>query len=370
MDSEWRAVVDANGKACVSGDYNEWDSSICSTPEQCSQICYLNAADYPGNGVSTSGNSVKLLLKTPGGGIGSRVYLFDEDAGTYVNFKPLNKELAFDVDMSTVGCALNAALYFSEMDVDGGTKRFPNNKAGAKYGTGYCDAQCPKDGKFVGNNANIGRKWGSCCYEFDIWEGNLGATQMALHPCSVDTPAYVCDDSCNHCDTDGCTFNPFGDAKDKEYYGPGLKVDPTKKMTVVTQFTTDDGTDSGSLKEIRRLYVQGGKVIQNAVLHFDTWVDGKQTVVDFDSLSQSYCDGPSPDHAYSNNGGSAGYTKSFQRGQVLVLSFWTDGQMNWLDAGDKGLCDYGKGREQTIADNPDAYVEFSNIRFGDLDTTY
>lgn len=27
------------------------------------------------------------------------------------------------------------------MDADGGMARFPTNKAGAKYGTGYCDSQ-------------------------------------------------------------------------------------------------------------------------------------------------------------------------------------------------------------------------------------
>jgi cellulose 1,4-beta-cellobiosidase len=36
-----------------------------------------------------------------------------------------------------------------EMDADGGVGRFPNNKAGAKYGTGYCDAQCARDIKFI-----------------------------------------------------------------------------------------------------------------------------------------------------------------------------------------------------------------------------
>jgi cellulose 1,4-beta-cellobiosidase len=29
------------------------------------------------------------------------------------------------------------------MEADGGKAKFPQNKAGAAYGTGYCDAQCP-----------------------------------------------------------------------------------------------------------------------------------------------------------------------------------------------------------------------------------
>ena len=35
------------------------------------------------------------------------------------------------------------------MDEDGGMSKYSGNKAGAKYGTGYCDAQCPRDLKFI-----------------------------------------------------------------------------------------------------------------------------------------------------------------------------------------------------------------------------
>jgi cellulose 1,4-beta-cellobiosidase len=35
------------------------------------------------------------------------------------------------------------------MSADGGKSKYANNKAGAKYGTGYCDAQCPRDIKFI-----------------------------------------------------------------------------------------------------------------------------------------------------------------------------------------------------------------------------
>ena len=115
--------------------------------------------------------------------IGSRVYLLDEDDSTYQLFKLKNQEFTFDVDMSALPCGLNGALYLSQMDADGGVARFPTNKAGAQYGTGYCDSQCPHDLKFVGGSANnVG--WtgtttnsgkgtlGSCCSEMDIWEGN------------------------------------------------------------------------------------------------------------------------------------------------------------------------------------------------------
>jgi cellulose 1,4-beta-cellobiosidase len=35
------------------------------------------------------------------------------------------------------------------MAKDGGMAQYPTNKAGAAYGVGYCDSQCPRDLKFI-----------------------------------------------------------------------------------------------------------------------------------------------------------------------------------------------------------------------------
>ena len=43
------------------------------------------------------------------------------------------------------------------MDADGGLAKYPTNKAGAPYGTGYCDAQCPRDLKFIAGKVRIYR---------------------------------------------------------------------------------------------------------------------------------------------------------------------------------------------------------------------
>jgi hypothetical protein len=73
-----------------------------------------------------------------------------KDDTTYEMFKLApNQEFTFDVDLSNLPCGLNGALYFVSMDADGGLKKYSSNKAGAKYGTGYCDAQCPRDLKFI-----------------------------------------------------------------------------------------------------------------------------------------------------------------------------------------------------------------------------
>lgn len=83
-----------------------------------------------------------------GKNVGSRVYLMEDD-NRYKMFNMLNQEISFDVDMSQLPCGLNGAVYFVSMDEDGGTRRFSGNKAGAKYGTGYCDTQCPHDIKWI-----------------------------------------------------------------------------------------------------------------------------------------------------------------------------------------------------------------------------
>ena len=54
-----------------------------------------------------------------------------------------------DVNVANLPCGLNGAVYFSEMVSDGGKSKYPTNVAGAQYGTGYCDSQCPRDLKFI-----------------------------------------------------------------------------------------------------------------------------------------------------------------------------------------------------------------------------
>lgn len=105
-----------------------------------------------------------------------------ESPDTYQMFDLPGNELAFDVDLSTVACGLNSALYFVAMEADGGMSSFPSNEAGAEYGTGYCDSQCARDLKFIGDEANYDG-WvpsetdanagvgalGACCAEIDVW---------------------------------------------------------------------------------------------------------------------------------------------------------------------------------------------------------
>ena len=79
----------------------------------------------------------------------------DDSGEKYQMFDLRNKEFTFDVDVSGLPCGLNGALYFVEMEADGGLSTAQNNKAGAKYGTGYCDSQCPQDIKFINGEVRL-----------------------------------------------------------------------------------------------------------------------------------------------------------------------------------------------------------------------
>lgn len=76
------------------------------------------------------------------------------DDSTYETFNMLNQEFTFDVDVSNLPCGLNGALYMVNMPADGGLSS--TNTAGAAYGTGYCDAQCPRDLKFIDGEVSSG----------------------------------------------------------------------------------------------------------------------------------------------------------------------------------------------------------------------
>ncbi|CAE6370470.1 unnamed protein product, partial [Rhizoctonia solani] len=396
LDANWRWVHNTGGYTnCYTGQ--AWDSTLCSDPVKCAQGCAVDGADYSGTyGISASGNSLtlKFVTKTDNTNIGSRVYLLADDT-KYQMFKLKNQEFTFDVDVSNLPCGLNGALYFSQMDADGGMAKYSNNKAGAKYGTGYCDAQCPKDIKFINGEANVldwkgssndansgtGR-YGTCCNEMDVWEANSVSTAYTPHPCNVQGQTRCSGSQCTStCDQAGCDFNSYRMGV-KNFYGKGLTVDTSKKMTVVTQFITADGTASGALKEIRRIYVQNGKVIQNS----KTNISGMSA---YDSITEPFCSAQktafSDTNTFSQMGGYTNMGKAFDAGMVLVLSIWDDHAANmlWLDSNyptdrpasqpgvARGSCATTSGVPKDVETNsPNASVTFSNIKFGDLGSTY
>lgn len=152
IDANWRWLHTKTGYTnCYTG--NTWNATICPDGVTCAANCALDGADYSSTyGITTSGNALKLDFVTTGTNtnVGSRTYLMAAGSTTeYQILKLMGQEFTFDVDVSNLPCGLNGALYFSEMDADGGMAKYPTNLAGAKYGTGYCDAQCPQDIKFI-----------------------------------------------------------------------------------------------------------------------------------------------------------------------------------------------------------------------------
>jgi len=394
LDSNWRWVHNVGGyQNCFSSE--GWNEEFCPDPETCKQNCALEgvtAAGYQNNyGVhemyeGDKVNGVKLDFMTEGGNVGSRLYVTKKNGKNYKMFKLLNREFTLDVDVSTLNCGMNGAVYFIEMDQKGG--KGPSNKAGAKYGTGYCDAQCPHE-KFETNSS-----LGICCVEMDIWEANKFATAYTPHPCSTVGPVRCDGDiQCGYgengerwmglCDKDGCDLNTYRMGA-PDFYGPGpnYKVDSDRPLTIVTQFLTDDGTDEGTLSEIRRLYVQDGKVISNAA----SSIPG----VTGNAITDTFCDAQKIafkdyDH-HQEKGGLASMGETLKRGMVLSVSIWDDyaTHMAWLDAqfppGEdpderygvlRGPCNATlDGPKDVRAENPHGFVKYYNIKYGEIGSTF
>lgn len=204
----------------------------------------------------------------------------------------------------------------------------------------------------------------------DIFESNSAAKTFVPHPCNI-TQVYKCtgEDECGQpvgvCDKWGCGFNEYKWGVE-DFYGRGSdkKVDSTKKFTVTTQFLTDNGREDGVLVEIRRLYHQDGKLIKNAVIQVE---EGFST----DSVSTEFCEKTAS--FTMQRGGLKAMGEAIGRGMVLVFSIWADdsGFMNWLDAEGNGPCSATEGDPKEIVKNkPDARVTFSNIRWGEVGSTY
>ncbi|KAK4234295.1 glycoside hydrolase [Achaetomium macrosporum] len=394
IDHNWRWLHDSNNKNCYDG--NKW-TDACSSATDCASKCQLEGANYGTTyGASTSGDALTLKFVTKheyGTNIGSRFYLMN-GASKYQMFTLKNNELAFDVDLSAVECGLNSALYFVAMEEDGGMKSYPSNKAGAKYGTGYCDAQCARDLKFVGGKANIqGWKpstndanagvgpYGGCCAEIDVWESNSHSFAFTPHGCQ-NNKYHVCETSncggtysedrfAGDCDANGCDYNPYR-MGNQDFYGKGKTVDTSKKFTVVTQFQEN---------KLTQFFVQNGQKIEIP----GPKVEGIQgdTAAITPELCSSMFKAFDDRDRFSEVGGFDAINQALSVPMVLVMSIWDDHYANmlWLDSsyppekagqpgGDRGDCPQDSGVPSEIeSQSPNARVVWSNIRFGPIGST-
>ncbi|KAI1760375.1 glycoside hydrolase family 7 protein [Hypoxylon sp. FL1150] len=399
IDSNWRWTHIVDGyQNCYDG--NAWNTTACPDGDTCATNCAVEGADYSGTyGVTTSGNAVTLAFSTThayGTNIGSRLYLMNGE-DKYQTFTMNGNEIAFDVENGDLGCGLNGAVYFVSMEEDGGKASYPSNKAGAKYGTGYCDSQCARDLKWIGGKGNV-EGWdpaddasgignlGACCAEMDLWEANSLSYALTPHPCETEG-YYICESSdcggtysddryAGSCDPDGCDLNPFRHGN-TDFYGPGGTVDTSKKFTVVTQFH-GSGT---SLESLTQYFIQDGVRID---------VPESKYVAPGNVIDDAFCDASKElfgdNMRFEEMGGLAAMGAATGEPMVLVMSVWDDlyANMLWLD-GEKypldrdasepgvarGTCAIdGSTPEQVRQKFASAKVTYSNIKFGPIGSTY
>lgn len=201
----------------------------------------------------------------------------------------------------------------------------------------------------------------------DLLESNALAQAMTPHACNI-SGVYLCtsDDECGQdvgvCDEWGCGWNPYV-YNVTSFYGPDANytIDTTRVFTVVTQFRTDASDDT--LAEIRRLYVQDGRVVHNAAV-----TTGDLTT---DVMNDAYCNATAS--WFQQRGGLADMGEALGRGMVLVFSIWDDtgGFMNWLDSGSAGPCDATEGDPVLIVEeHPNVSVRFEKVRYGEIGSTF
>jgi hypothetical protein len=354
----------------------------------CKPMSKRIALDVGSNHTSSAGKELiiingagkdSLTMQYGGADVGGpRVYLIEEE-GVNKNtmFKLKNQEFTFDVELSSMPCGFNAALYFVGMK---------ENNGGAENGTMYCDAQAV-DGIF--------------CSEMDIMEANTEAQQYTTHACVDTCGSFSGDPKCKGtgspstvCDQSGCGLNPFRygpgttyntETRNDKWYGPGgtFALDSTQKYTAVTQFHTDN---EGVLTNITRFYMQKGNRVDLPTLYVLPPKDG-QHMGGFvnPGIDKGYCT-----DIYDRWNGEAANEpleqmgKNMENGMVLAMSAWyaqetyvngkpqgTQTGMSWLD----GVNNWGKYIEagpchDSTTDTAGPYhATFSDIRIGDIGTT-
>lgn len=398
MDINRRDLRSNNGTHCYKG--NQWNPDFCNDKVDASKECIAEPADYEKTlGIKTNNDALTLrfITKSEHGTIkeGPRVYALESE-NKYRMYNLVNKEIAFDIDLSHVPCGLTAALYFSEMDSDGGVQRSGDpGLAGAGLGNGYCDAQGNRGNKFVNGKSNC-KNWvpyaatfgkgdlGVFCSEMDIFEGNSNSNVFTPHVCdTLDYQVCYSPDDCklSKCDKGGCDYNAFRLGAPYAYgAGDEYLINTMKKFTVLTQFITHDGTDTGPLVAIQRAYYQDNRRIELPMVNVTNpnFPGGNIT----DDFCQAERNAFQEENVLSTKGGLAQMGRAMANGMVMAFSIWVDHgtSMLWLDStfppystgpgAQRGTCPQDSGKpDEMINTSPNAYVIFSNIRTGKINTT-
>lgn len=351
MDANWRWL---HGTGTDADCFSQFQEGISD--------CYLEGITregYEGTyGVYPSGIlGIRLNLFTRGN-VGSRLYVLKNEQ-EYQAFHLLGQEISFTVDVSSLPCGSNAAVYLVEMPV---TKPSQDSSAGPGLGLGYCDAQCPRDLKFVNGRRNKHGDYGACCAEIDLWEANSRAAAFTAHACKKEGLFACGGSSCSDiCDRAGCDVNAYRLGR-TSFYGRGssFQIDTSRSFRVVTQFHTNNGSN---LANITRFYLQDGKKIEEpAAISEESCAQRSRSFGQEDVLPHF--------------GGFKSLEGALRRGLVLVLSVWDDlsTHMQWLDGtfpasggkgSSRGPCSLGESETlRSVARG--AHVVFTDFKYGSI----
>jgi hypothetical protein len=269
-----------SGKSSKVGGFHQGPIRI----KQDGKVLNLHVAALEAGLVKSNGDGSAITMKWGGE---TRAFVVkqamdDMPLENYHDFVLLNRELSYDVDLGTVGCSCNAALFFSSMPGYG----MNGEVAMGDNAPFYCDAN------------KIGGVW---CWEHDVIESNMWAIHSTPHTCNAPAEEYI-----SSCDRGGCSANPPHDS-----FCPAAHctIDTRRPFRHHQRFVTDP--TKKVLSAITNKLVQGNR-----------------------SVEWSAC----PDAKYL-----AQMTPVMAGKMKMVFQLWGDTYkgMDWLDAstGCSGACD-------------------------------
>jgi cellulose 1,4-beta-cellobiosidase len=293
---------------CCHGSFNinDLQRTACKKKNKttCPVDCCIEGADYQAHGISTDDTSLTLDLgasdpDTPKDLV--RVLTLKDDE-RYLQphlIRADDSEYTFDLEIRNVPPGYKARVSLHWMWGNGGKGKEKGDKAGARYGTGYCDATCDQGQRFVHGKANydgwvpsehdptLGKgPLGACCAHFVLWEGNTESTDFGFSPCSPTWPHWCKTEKCRQkCFAPGCTWIPHGN-RHKPFYGPGPTntIDSTRKFSVVNQWFSQQTPLVAAILKTRAMYfIQDGKLFRSPPSDYRP--NGKE----FFTMNKQYC---------------------------------------------------------------------------------
>lgn len=197
----------------------------------------LNVAALVSNLVTSHGDGSSITMKWGGE---ARAFVMEDSSNNmsvrnYHNFKLLGKELSYEVDLSTVGCSCNAALFFTSMpgyNSDGSV-------AHGSYNPYYCDAN------------DVGGVW---CWEHDTLEANKYTMATTPHKCSSPAGGYI-----SSCDRGGCQTNAHNVDQNGMCPDSRCKIDTRQPFLIKQRYEADS---SKKLNRISNKLSQGNHTFE------------------------------------------------------------------------------------------------------------